>query len=225
MGKREKEKPMSTAKRAIIAVLLVFFVMEVVAIGSLLSARHDAYAKVVDNEMLVAPVSDVTYVVPPEEAIVEPETATPEMVEGPAEEALQEEYYVDEEGNWYYEDYDESGERVLVPYDGSGYYNANMNGAWHAGGDFMFSGGSGYDDGSGFSFTWYSENVLPGGGLDIPGRHVGDEGYVCDENGNVCLASDYLPAGTVVDIPFGNGTGVVYDSGSGYDNLDVYVSW
>lgn len=119
----------------------------------------------------------------------------------------------------------EPGLDGLVPYDGSGRYNANLNGAWYSGSDFQFSGGSGYDDDSGFSFTWYSENVLNGSGLDIPGRHVGDEGYVCDGDGNLCIASDDLPPGTVVDVPFGTGVGVVYDSGSGYGNLDMYVSW
>lgn len=113
----------------------------------------------------------------------------------------------------------------LVPYDGSGYYDANMNGVWHEGTEFAYTGGYLYKDSSGMEFTWYPESVLPGGGLDIPGRHVGDEGYICDQDGNVCLASDYLPEGTVVNIPFGGGTGVVYDSGCGYNDLDVYVSW
>ena len=106
----------------------------------------------------------------------------------------------------------------------SGYVNANVDGVWIAGSDFCWMGVH-YDSGSGFSYTYYSENVLPGGGLSIPGRHVGDEGYVCDGNGNLCLASDDFPYGTVVSVPFGCGTGVVYDCGSGYGNLDVYVSW
>lgn len=66
---------------------------------------------------------------------------------------------------------------------------------------------------------------MPGGGLDIPGRHVGESGYICDENENICIASDNLPRLTVVDIPFGNGVGVVYDTGSGWGNLDMYVTW
>ena len=207
-------------KRTIFAVMVIA-VAELIALSVVLQNSNDAYAV---NETSVLEANEPIYVPPievlpvPDEAITEAEVQAEEMVSP-------EDVVVDDDGNWYYETYDDQGERTLVPYDGSGHYNANMNGAWHSGGDFMFSGGSGYDDESGFSFTWYSENVLPGGGLDIPGRHVGDEGYVCDENGNVCLASDYLPAGTVVDIPFGNGTGVVYDSGSGHSNLDVYVSW
>ena len=109
-------------------------------------------------------------------------------------------------------------------YDGGGYVDANVDGTWISGSDFAWMGVH-YDSGSGYSYTYYSENVLPGGGLSIPGRHVGDEGYVMDGNGNLCLASDDLPYGTVVSVPFGSGTGVVYDCGSGYGNLDVYVSW
>ncbi len=80
-------------------------------------------------------------------------------------------------------------------------------------------------DKSGYSFTYYSEKVLPGKALKIPGRHVDDEGYVVDINNHICLASDDLPKGTVVSVPFGGGIAVVYDAGSGSGNLDVYVSW
>lgn len=75
-----------------------------------------------------------------------------------------------------------------------------------------------------FRWTWYSENVLPGGGLNIPGRRVNDLGYVCDENGYICLASNDYETGAVFDTPFG-GQGKVYDSGCDSGTLDVYVSW
>lgn len=75
-----------------------------------------------------------------------------------------------------------------------------------------------------FRWTWYSENVLPGGGLNIPGRRVNDLGYVCDENGYICLASNDYGYGTIFDTPFG-GQGKVYDSGCDSGTLDVYVSW
>lgn len=119
-------------------------------------------------------------------------------------------------------DYDDA-EDVNLPDDDDVYVDANVDGKWISGSDFMFNGV--HYDSSGYSYTYYSENVLPGGGLVIPGRHVGDEGYVCDGDGNLCIASDDLPYGTVVKVPFGAGTAVVYDSGSGYGNLDVYVSW
>lgn len=77
---------------------------------------------------------------------------------------------------------------------------------------------------NGWRWTWYSQRVLPGGGLNIPGRHVGAGGYVMDENGRICLASSVLGWGTVVDTPFG-AQGCVYDSGCAADVLDVYVDW
>ena len=73
-------------------------------------------------------------------------------------------------------------------------------------------------------WTWYSERVLPGGGLHIPGRYTDSLGYVRDEYGYLCLASEALPWGTVVDTPFGS-PGRVYDNGCDYDVLDVYVGW
>lgn len=76
-----------------------------------------------------------------------------------------------------------------------------------------------------YRYTWYSENVLPGGGLDIVGRHSDDNGYICDSEGYICLASDSLAKGTIVDTPFGK-QGKVYDCGCGSDDiLDVYVNW
>ena len=162
-----------------------------------------------------------------EESAVEPETEeaaeeATEEVETEAsddfvEEPVAEEEYVD--SGMYL-----SSEPIAPSYDGGGYVNANVDGTWVAGSDFAWMGVY-YDSGSGYSYTYYSEKVLPGGGLSIPGRHVGDEGYVMDGNGNLCLASDDLSFGTVVSVPFGTGTAVVYDCGSGYGNLDVYVSW
>lgn len=76
----------------------------------------------------------------------------------------------------------------------------------------------------GWTWTWYSQNVLPGGGLRIPGRHVDNKGYVCDKYNYICLASSDLPYGTVVSTPFGK-YGRVYDSGCSSGILDVYVAW
>lgn len=74
-------------------------------------------------------------------------------------------------------------------------------------------------------WTWYSERVLPGGGLRIPGRYTDSLGYVRDEDGYICLASDVLSEGTVIDTPFGS-SGKVYDCGCGNDyTVDVYVGW
>lgn len=94
--------------------------------------------------------------------------------------------------------------------------------AVYAASDLYYNGVIIYDD---YRYTWYSENVLPGGGLYIPGRHGDENGYICDENDYICLASDSLEKGTVINTPFGK-MGKVYDAGTGAsDILDVYTNW
>ncbi len=79
---------------------------------------------------------------------------------------------------------------------------------------------------NGSKWTYYSEKVLPGGGLNIPGRHVDEYGFVCDENGYICLAADpsYIARGSVIATPFGR-EGKIYDCGCAYGTVDCYVSW
>lgn len=76
----------------------------------------------------------------------------------------------------------------------------------------------------GWRWTWYSESILPGGGLDIPGRYTDSEGWVRDENGYICLASSTLPFGTIIDTPFGS-SGKIYDAGCAAGTIDVYTNW
>lgn len=85
---------------------------------------------------------------------------------------------------------------------------------------------SGVINWGGYDWTYYSELILPGDGLDIPGRHTTEDGYVCDGDGYVVLAADLsmLPRYSVVDTPFGR-EGKVYDTGCAYGVLDVYVGW
>ena len=71
----------------------------------------------------------------------------------------------------------------------------------------------------GYKYTYYSQSVLPGGGLNIPGRHVSG-GFVRDGNGYIVLAND-APKGTIIETPFG--TGMVYDRGTSGNHIDVYV--
>lgn len=73
-----------------------------------------------------------------------------------------------------------------------------------------------------YRWTYYSESVLPGEGLNIPGRYTDETGFVCDGNGYICLASSDLSYGTIVSTPFGR-MGCVYDSGCPSGTLDVYV--
>lgn len=72
---------------------------------------------------------------------------------------------------------------------------------------------------NGNKFSYYSQSVLPGGGLNIPGRHV-DGGFVRDGNGYICVAND-APIGTVVSTPWGDAK--VYDRGTSGNHYDVYV--
>lgn len=73
----------------------------------------------------------------------------------------------------------------------------------------------------GYKFTYYSQSVLPGGGLSIPGRHVNADGFVSDGDGYIVLAGS-APKGTVYDTPFGY-KGKIYDRGTYGNHLDVYV--
>ena len=76
-----------------------------------------------------------------------------------------------------------------------------------------------------YRYTWYSEQVLAGGGLDIEGRHSDENGFICDKDDYICLASDLLEKGATVYTPFGK-DGKIYDCGTGADDiLDVYVNW
>lgn len=84
--------------------------------------------------------------------------------------------------------------------------------------DFLFSGVVNW---GGYKFTFYSQQVLPGGGLAIPGRHVNAAGYVSDSDGYIVLAGS-APKGTVYDTPFGY-QGKIYDRGTVGNHLDVYI--
>ena len=75
-----------------------------------------------------------------------------------------------------------------------------------------------------YQYTWYSENVLPGYGLAIEGRHTDADGFVCDGDGYICVAASSLSKGTVVNTPFGK-QGKVYDTGCDWGVIDCYTSW
>lgn len=84
--------------------------------------------------------------------------------------------------------------------------------------DFMFLGIINWN---GYKFSYYSQSVLPGLGLSIPGRHVNEDGYVVDGDGYIVLAND-SPIGTTIPTPFG-AMGKVYDRGTYGNHYDVYV--
>ncbi len=71
--------------------------------------------------------------------------------------------------------------------------------------------------------TWYSERVLPGTGLNIPGRHTDEAGIIRDGDGYICVASMDYPKGTVIETSLG--TGKVYDVCGVSGTIDIYTSW
>lgn len=74
-------------------------------------------------------------------------------------------------------------------------------------------------------YTWYSERVLPGGGLtelNENGRHV-EGGFVVDGDGYIAVASSDHEKGTVLDTPFG--AAKVYDTGCASGTIDVYTNF
>ena len=73
----------------------------------------------------------------------------------------------------------------------------------------------------GYKFTYYSQSVLPGGGLNIPGRHVNAGGFVADGDGYIVIANS-APIGTIINTPFGY-QGKVYDRGTYGNHMDVYT--
>lgn len=76
---------------------------------------------------------------------------------------------------------------------------------------------------NGHKETYYSQKVLPGGGLRIPGRHVAADGTIRDKDGYICVASSDLAKGTVVQTSLG--TGKVYDCGCASGTIDIYTNW
>lgn len=98
------------------------------------------------------------------------------------------------------------------------YSAASSSGATISLSQFMFDGVVYW---GGYKFTYYSQSVLPGGGLSIPGRHITADGYVADGDGYIVLAGS-APKGTVYDTPFGY-KGKIYDRGTYGNHLDVYI--
>lgn len=74
-------------------------------------------------------------------------------------------------------------------------------------------------------YTYYSQRVLPGYGLKIPGRHLDKQGFVCDKNEYIVLGSNTGNRGKIIATPFGK-FGKVYDAGYvGTYWFDCYTNW
>ncbi len=98
----------------------------------------------------------------------------------------------------------------------SGLYNVSNNPLSQSKGALYFNG---------HKETYYSQRVLPGNSLAIPGRHVAEDGTVRDGDGYICVAADYsyLSYGSVVMTSLGPAK--VYDTGCASGTVDVYVNW
>jgi len=73
--------------------------------------------------------------------------------------------------------------------------------------------------------TWYSIHE-PGQtvtAVDIPGKHIAEDGTIRDKDGYVCVASSDLPFYSIVMTSVGPGK--VYDCGCSHGTIDVYTDW
>lgn len=137
------------------------------------------------------------------------------------EESYEEEEYYEEEEVYIVEEdyYEESYEEE--------YHEETEENSYHSEGSYTLSDLQyhGVINWNGNRYTYYSQQVLPGGGLKIPGRHVNTGGFVSDGDGYIVLANDVLDRGTVVSTPFGY-HGKIYDrfgTGKPSHHFDVYT--
>ena len=134
-------------------------------------------------------------------------TTTTEKITEPPTTEYREEEYVD------YEDEEEEEEEYIEPnYNSDVYYSPS---------EFQFQGVIWYN---GLKWTYYSDYVLEGSGLDIPGRHYDENNYICDSNGYIVLASCDYAKGTILNTPLGK-QGKIYDYCPTSGIVDVYVHW
>lgn len=155
-----------------------------------------------------------------ESEVIESSTEESYEVEEETKKEIEEFVYVEpiyEESMEEYEDYETYDDGYVVE-DTMFQFNSN---AIYTPADFQ---NMGIINWGGWTWTFYSQRAMPGEGLIIPGRHVDEGGYVCDENDYICLASSSLEKGTIVDTPLGK-MGKVYDCGCLDYILDVYVDW
>lgn len=78
---------------------------------------------------------------------------------------------------------------------------------------------------NGHKECYYTQTLLPGEGLYLPGRHVAEDGTIRDGDGYICVAANlkFLPRYTKVMTTLG--PGIVYDTGCAYGTVDIYTDW
>jgi cytoskeletal protein RodZ len=91
--------------------------------------------------------------------------------------------------------------------------------------DYPLTKSGGVLDFNGHHETYYDEKVLPGPGLNIPGRHVSYDGTIRDGDGYICVAAhpSYMAKGAI--LLTSRGPAKVYDTGCDWGTIDLYVNW
>ena len=201
MGKKRKKN--STIGTALV---LFLFMLVLAVMGFAVATAEALEMQCMDKPARMLVVRDVTHDFGKTIAIV------PDIPEGEYDDShyYDDAYYYDD--SYYYDD--------VYYYDEPVYYEPSYSG--YSGGTDLQTDGVVYGD-DGTRYTWYSQNVLPGGGLDIPGRSVSEEGYVVDGDGNIAVASSDYAYGTELETPWGDA--VVYDTGCASGTVDVYTAW
>ena len=192
--------------------LFMLLVIVVLAIAVAVFGDEEAAGEQLDNDALEIEVADIPVAATLAATSYElgtnariPEIPPAEEPEPVYEEQVYEEYYEEPVYEWGYEE--------PVYYAPAPLYS---------GGTDLKTDGVVYGD-DGTRYTWYSQNILPGGGLDIPGRSVSEEGYVTDGDGRIAVASSDYAYGTELGTPWGDA--VVYDTGCASGTVDVYTNW
>lgn len=72
--------------------------------------------------------------------------------------------------------------------------------------------------------TFYSQKILPWKGLDIPWRHVADDGTIRDKDWYIVVAANYIPKWSKIMTTLWPGK--VYDTWwMKGKHIDIYVNW
>lgn len=78
---------------------------------------------------------------------------------------------------------------------------------------------------NGHKETYYSQKVLPGTGLKIPGRHVAEDGTIRDKDGYIVVSTNLSFRSRYSTFMTSLGPAKVYDTGCAYGVVDIYVNW
>jgi hypothetical protein len=73
--------------------------------------------------------------------------------------------------------------------------------------------------------TYYSQKVLSGGGLNIPGRHIANDGTIRDKDGYIVVSTNYNFRSKYSTFLTSLGPAKVYDTGCAYGTVDIYCNW